>query len=171
MVRDGVPREQALAEMRQWCGTSKKYEGLYGVIAFGALPDVQQSAAFAFDFAPAHEFKGIRSAMVEMSRSFETLEAFAKTNWKPLSDHPDANAPGEAARTVRAFEAATRPEALDAEPADFQAWMRESEASAKSLVEILQRYEQGDAAAAGEATASIAYLKQRCDACHKAYRN
>ena len=28
----------ALAEMRQWCGTSPKYEGLYAVVASGAIP-------------------------------------------------------------------------------------------------------------------------------------
>ena len=40
---DGVPREQAIAEMRQWCGTSEKYEGLYRTIAEVLRPDAEDA--------------------------------------------------------------------------------------------------------------------------------
>ena len=171
VVLDGAPREQAIAEMRQWCGTSKKYEGLYGAIAFGELPTPAATEGFGFDFAPAHGFKGTRAAMVEMSRSFETLEALAKNQWKPLTEHPDARSLGEAERTLRALEAVASSESLAGEPADYQGWMRESHDAAKSLVELLTRLEQGDAAAAAGAAEKVAYLKKRCDDCHKGYRN
>lgn len=171
VILDGVSRAQAIAEMRQWCGTSKKYEGLYGVIAFGAVPSEAETARFAFDFAPAHRFAGTRAAMVEMSRSFETLESLAKNEWRPLAEHPDARALGEAERTVRAIDAVATGDALADEPEDFQGWMKESHVAARALLATLKDLDSGDAAAGARAKEHVAQLKQRCDACHKAYRN
>ena len=38
LVLDGISRGQAIAEMRQWCGTAAHYPGLYAVVATGEIP-------------------------------------------------------------------------------------------------------------------------------------
>ncbi len=46
-----VSRSQAIAEMRQYAGTSGKCEGLYATIACAEIPDDRAARDCAFDFA------------------------------------------------------------------------------------------------------------------------
>jgi protein tyrosine/serine phosphatase len=81
VVLDGVPRELALAEMRQWCATSKKYEGLYATVAAAEMPTARETEGFAFDFPAAHRFEGMRAVMIELARTC-TSSTRRSTTWE-----------------------------------------------------------------------------------------
>jgi protein tyrosine phosphatase (PTP) superfamily phosphohydrolase (DUF442 family) len=96
VVLDGAPREQAIAEMRQYCGTSSKYEGLYGAIAFGQLPSAEETQAYPFGFEAQHQFRGFRHAMVDLARSWDLIK-------------PSPSATGSPIRATRTRAPATKP--------------------------------------------------------------
>jgi protein tyrosine phosphatase (PTP) superfamily phosphohydrolase (DUF442 family) len=104
LVLDGVSRERALAEMRQWCGTAQSYEGLYRDIAQAPIPTDAESRAFRWDFPAAHPFDGFRGAMVEISRLDDDLKALAKSKWAPNAEHPDLDPVNEATQLASALE-------------------------------------------------------------------
>ena len=175
VVRDGAPREQAIAEMRQYCGTSSSYEGLYATIAAGDLPSAEQTAAFEFDFAPEHRVEGLRQAMVELPRSFDLLVDMSERDWQPKADHPDANARNEAAKLVELFEQLNGDGEVLAAPADFRRHVAESIEHSKALVRELEQAALGPVDGRDEANdaarEALQALRQVCRECHREYRN
>jgi protein tyrosine phosphatase (PTP) superfamily phosphohydrolase (DUF442 family) len=175
VVLDGAGRDTAIGEMRQYCGTSEKYEGLYRTIATGDLPSPEETAAFEFDFPAEFRVEGLRQSMVELPRSFDLLVDLSKRDWAPKADHPDANARNEAAKLEELFsQLATTSEVLAA-PTDFRTHVDESRVHAKDLVEALTRFGASEGAereAANElAKEALGAVKARCTACHRDYRN
>ncbi|MEO0481761.1 MAG: hypothetical protein AAF196_20030 [Planctomycetota bacterium] len=171
VVRDGATREQAVAEMRQYCGTSEKYEGLYAAIAFGELPGVDETSAYDYDFAPRRRFDGLRPAMVDLARSSDVVKALARREWKPAEDHPDANARNEAAKMADLFAGLLEMQEVKDRPEDFRGWMSESQRLAAELNDALRRFEDGEAAASDEAKSLAGELRAVCTDCHVEYRN
>jgi len=169
LVLDGIPRETAIAEMRQWCGTAESYEGLYRTIAEAEIPDAAETRAFAFDFPAAHPFQGFRAGMVEVSRADDNLKTLSKNKWKPSADHPDADAENEATKLASAFERSLALPEMAARPADFQQWMTESRTTALALREALLGVQAGGPTEAADAAYKA--LGKTCTACHDSYRN
>lgn len=170
LVLDGVSREEALAEMRQWCGTSPNYEGLYRTIAKARIPAAEQTAAMEWDFPAASPLGGVASAMVEITRVSDHLALLAKNEWKPDPEHPDLDPLNEAAKMESLFaRCMALPETADAPP-DYRGWMQDSENEAVRLVERIRRVRDGRGDAAS-ATASYQALRKTCKACHSVYRN
>ena len=170
VVLDGAPRERALAEMRQWCGTSKKYDGLYETILESEAPSEGVLDDLEFDFPAAHRFEGLRQAMVELARVYDNLKALKRREWKPDPEHPDLSALNEARKLTDLFAACAEGRAEDAAE-DFVAWTDESAAHARELAERLGQAEAGDGEYVKAANAAFMQVKRRCDACHGAYRN
>jgi protein tyrosine phosphatase (PTP) superfamily phosphohydrolase (DUF442 family) len=171
VVLDGASRQTAIAEMRQWCGTSKSYEGLYAVIAYGALPDAAATAQDDFDFPSRHRFEGVRAVMIDAARSFDTLKELVANDWKPLGHHPDAKPLTEATVLAEGFAQLAADHSLSAEPSDYQAWMRECDEWSQALVGYLRAADRGDAESGKAAAAALKEVGARCAACHKPYRN
>jgi protein tyrosine phosphatase (PTP) superfamily phosphohydrolase (DUF442 family)/cytochrome c556 len=171
VVLDGAPREQAIAEMRQYCGTSPKYEGLYKAIATSPMPTDAELRAMRYDFPARQPMRGFRHAMVDVSRPYDDLEALQKRGWDADPEHPDVDARNSAERLAQVFEASSKLDEVAAKPKDFRGWLDDSVKASKDLVDALKRRSAGDAAAAKEADAAFLTLKQRCDSCHKPYRN
>jgi protein tyrosine phosphatase (PTP) superfamily phosphohydrolase (DUF442 family) len=171
VVLDKASRETAIAEMRQWCGTSAKYEGLYRTIATGAMPTDLELKRMKYDFPSTYRFVGFRHSMISISRPYDDLEALAKRKWELDPEHPDVD-PGNAAKKLsQAFEESAALEEVAKKPADFRGWLADSVEASKRLRDALARRARGEAGAAKDADAAFAVLKQRCDACHKPYRN
>jgi protein tyrosine phosphatase (PTP) superfamily phosphohydrolase (DUF442 family) len=135
LVLDGASREQTLAEMRQWCGTSKKYEGLYRDIAVKPMPTADESARHDFDFPSTHPFDGTRKAMVSMARHWDNTVLLGDRDWQPDPAQPDLDAMNEAAKLHDLFVALTSDSAFGEEPDDYQEWMRSSRAETEKLVD------------------------------------
>lgn len=169
VVLDGVRREQAIAEMRQWCGTSGKYEGLYADVAIGELPSEAATAALQWDFPSIHPLEGFRQAMVDVSRSYDRIKAMAGNAWQVNPDHPDIDPLNEAAVLADVFSRIQHAEELSERPEDFRAWMAEAPSLATTLRDaVTGARESGDWTAASAAYAAVS---ANCKVCHTAYRN
>mgnify|MGYP000030865990 CR=1 FL=1 len=171
VVLDGVGRDQAVAEMRQYCGTAQSYEGLYRAIALEAIPDAGRTQALAFDFAPVSLPDGVVGTMVHISRSYDHMADLAKRDFEADPAHPDVDALNEAKKLVSNFRASAAFEEVQSGPADQLEWFRSSVVDSERLVEALRRYRAGAPAAKDEAKTAFASLKQTCMACHDLYRN
>ncbi len=171
LVLDGTSREQALGEMGQWCGTSKKYEGLFRTIAEMDLPSADTTAALDFDFAPAHAFEGLRGMMVPTARSWDYLKLLVDRGWEADPEHPDVDAYNEADKMAQAFGSFAHDAALGEEPEDLQEWYRASVTETAALRDALQRHRGGDRSAAADAVRHFRAVGNLCSTCHKSYRN
>jgi protein tyrosine phosphatase (PTP) superfamily phosphohydrolase (DUF442 family) len=171
VVLDGAPREQAIAEMRQWCGTSPKYEGLFATIAGGEMPGTAATAAYAFDFPAAAPLGGIAGTMAHIARAYDNLEAVGKRAWTVDPDHPDVDPWNEAEKMARAMAHVHGLDDVARRPPDFRGWLKDSADASADLVGALAALRKGDAAGKGRADRSFGVLKERCDSCHAKYRN
>lgn len=178
VVLDGAGRETAIAEMRQWCGTSPSYDGLYLSIATGLIPGQEETLKFAWDFPAALPFDGLRDLMIEMTRVDDQLKYLSKTGWAPSADHPDANPGAEAARLIDLFakgvalqEAAPETDLESPQIApDFQAWMLGSLEAGQALKGRIEAFQAGDATA-DDVTAAYKAISRNCKECHGKYRD
>jgi len=173
VLLDGAGRDQALAEMRQWCGTSSKYEGLYKSIALDQLPTVEQTEAYPWDFPAAAPLEGLGSFMVLISRPFDRLKDFAKRGWQVDPDHPDLDPVNEAAILAGLLERVHEVQDEQARGEDFAGWMSDV---ARHTASLEQAFEAARAAGGQqEDWATVAAALERvdasCSACHKVYRD
>lgn len=168
VVRDGATRQQAIAEMRQWCNTAPTYEGLYAAVATGPLPSEEETAASDFDFAPAHRVDGFRGAMVAIPRKWDLLKASRRRGWRDDPAHPDVVALEEARQLQGLFVQSGTLEESRTAPADFQGWLMEAAEASARLAQALDGRGDGWRLRAEEATAA---LGRTCASCHAAYRN
>jgi protein tyrosine phosphatase (PTP) superfamily phosphohydrolase (DUF442 family)/cytochrome c553 len=167
---DGIPRDQALAEMRQWCGTSETYEGLYLTIAQANIPTAAATRSLAFNFPVAHPIEGFRAAMIDISRNDDNLKFLAKRKWQPDPEHPDVVALEEATQLAKTFERSAKLDDVAAKPPDFQKWYADSVAASAELRDALAALKAGKGTT-DAADASYKKLTAACNACHDVYRN
>ncbi|MCA8957437.1 MAG: cytochrome c [Planctomycetes bacterium] len=169
LVLDGIPRQQAIAEMRR-CGTSKSYEGLYQVIACGEIPSAGRTEAFRWDFPSASPLEGVAGAMVRIARAHDHLKAARKHGWLRDPGHPDLNSLNEVAVLQGLFDQATKLDEVRGKPADFQQWMLKGHEQAVALQAAVQALSGGRGSTAAVADA-FRNLEGTCSKCHKKYRN
>lgn len=165
VVLDGASREQAAAEMRQWCGTSEKYQGLYEAIVSGELPSSEETDSFAFDFPAAKSASGVRESMVVMSRAFDHLKALAGRDWQIDPSHPDLDSGNEAQILLDSLRQCVALDEVSAPPEDFRGWLGDALSASEELAEAL------DAGATGRAAEALTRIGESCKSCHAAYRN
>ena len=171
VVLDGASRETAIGEMKQYCGTSEKYEGLYREIAITPFPSAQESETFLFDFPAVHRPEGMVGVMVQMSRAHDILVELDTRAWALDPEHPDVDALNEATKIRQAFESAQDLTQVVAGPDDLRDWMAQSLVESRELTAALERMRAGTAEAGAEASAAFRRLKQGCTDCHAAYRD
>ncbi|MCA8969760.1 MAG: cytochrome c [Planctomycetes bacterium] len=169
LVVDGLGREQAIAEMRQWCGTSKSYEGLYETIARTEVPDATITEALDFEFPAAHPLDGVPGSMVPIVRANDHLKDLAKRDFETDPAHPDVDALHEAGKIASLFEQASKLDSSDYGD-DFRQWMQDAVRHSGELRDELQKMKDGagDVEAAKRAFSGVA---ASCKACHGVYRN
>lgn len=171
---DGLERERAIAEMRQWCSTASKYEGLYSSVALSDLPTAAETEAFDFDFTSATSFKGVREAMVELTRSWDEVQLIEKNDWKPSSEHPDIDALQSATHVSQLMNACGNMEGTEDFEADYFEMLGQTQGHLSDVVQFLTdcrvegtsefvRNEQLDTA--------FNAAKKSCLTCHAVYRN
>jgi len=171
LVLDGTPREQALAEMRQWCGTSEKYEGLYRTIATQDMPSASETGKYDWDFPAAHPFQGFRQAMIGVTRSFDFLDGLGKRNWEADPEHPDVDAVNEAEKLADLFGRSVDLDEVKAKAEDFREWTADAATQSAQLLADLREHAEGAEGSAERAAKSLRVLKQTCTSCHAAYRD
>ena len=171
VVLDGASRETAIGEMKQYCGTSPKYEGLYREIAITPFPGADETARLDYDFAAVRRPAGMVGLMVALARAHDHLVELGRRDWQPDPEHPDVDALNQAAQVLQAFEAAQDLGQVRAGPDDLRGWMTDALAESRALVEALRAQRAGAAGGGAEASASFARLKAGCGQCHAAYRD
>ncbi len=171
LVLDAVPREQALAEMRQWCGTSEKYEGLYRTVATADIPSAQQTGALDWGLAAAQEFDGVRELMVRIARHFDNVAGMAKRDWTVNPDHPDVDPANEAAILRGLFVQARELPEVNEAATDYQSWIEDAIQSSATLREAYSARRASPDDDQGASAAAFSALKASCTSCHSAYRN
>lgn len=165
IVLDGASREQVIAEMRQWCGTSPSYEGLFRCVATTAIPSGATTAEAPFDFPAAATPDNLQSWMASITRSYEYLESRASAGFTSDPAHPDLDPTREARRVSQGFEACLALEEVRSGSPDHLRQMRGALASSKALLAAI---EAGDPV---RADGALGTLSGNCSACHRAYRN
>ncbi|MEE9393266.1 MAG: hypothetical protein V3W41_12250, partial [Planctomycetota bacterium] len=173
IVVDGASRDQALAEMRQWCGTSGKYDGLYQTVAESKIPNAEQSAALRWDFPSRQVLDGFRAIMVGVPRAHDHLKALKKHSWRADPMHPDVDARNEAEKLRDLFESSQKLPDAATEDEDFRAWLQTSVDASRELVELFKAAPvQGlNAAQLLRAKSVLDRITSTCTACHAIYRD
>jgi len=170
LVLDGISRETAIAEMRQWCGTAESYEGLYRTVAYAEIPDERATHALRWDFPAASPLEGIAGAMVLVSRADDHIKALSKNAWQPDPGHPDVDPLNEAAKLADLFARAVELEEVADQPADFRQWIQDSKVQSAALLEAVRAVRAGAGTIVG-ADGAYKELAKTCTACHDIYRN
>lgn len=171
LVLDGAPRGQTLAEMRQWCGTSAKYDGLYRTLATADIPDEATTSALDWDFPAKAPSPGFRGEMVVISRAFEHLEALAERDFDVDPAHPDIDPLNEATILRDSYAAAHGADEVASSPLDFRDWMDASVADTRAIVTALEAWRAGEDEARTSAHEALDRVATTCGECHKVYRN
>lgn len=171
VVLDGIGRDRAVAEMRQYCGTAKSYEGLYQAIAVQDLPDNAQTATYTFGFDAVSRPGGMVGTMVHISRAHDHIAALAARDFAADPLHPDVDALNEAKKLLANFRNSMMLEDVKAGPSDQVDWFRSSIADSEELVAALEKFRAGNEAAKDDAKAAFASVKKTCATCHDSYRN
>ena len=170
LVLDGASRQQAIAEMRQWCGTAPSYEGLYRAVAENPIPSAEQTAAYAFDFPAAHTFTGFRQGMIEVSRADDNIQYLSKHGWQPGADHPDVDARNEATKLAAALAHAQQLDEVAVKPADFRRWLAAAVQESADLRDAVAAWHEHRGPTA-DLDQGYRRLAATCTACHDVYRN
>ncbi len=171
LVLDGASREQAIAEMRQWCGTAQDYEGLYRDVAMKHMPDVEATHSYLFDFPAARSFGGFRESMIDVSRRHDALKLLAKHDFASDPAHPDVDALQAATQLADTFAVSAKHAEIFDRPADFHGWLAASIEQAAVLRDSLRELRAGSATALDASKKSFDALSKSCVDCHTAYRN
>lgn len=170
LVLDGIPRGEAIAEMRQWCGTAASYEGLYKTIAVGSIPSEGQTRSYDWNFPSAQPLTGIGQAMTIISRADDNLKDLSKHQWQAYAEHPDADALNEAIKLASALERANQLVEVAKQPENYRKWMADSATQSVTLRDTLKNLREGKAKTEDVDNAYKA-LSKTCSACHDSYRN
>lgn len=171
IVVDGVDRQTAIGEMRQYCGTSPSYEGLYRDVATAYIPTTAETRALDFDFPAEKRPRGVTGVMVSLSRANDNLNLLAKRSFAADPEHPDLDARNEAQKVLQSFEVALTLDEVAGGPRDFHGWFEDAHAGSAALVQALDDAERGDPQALERAGSSWKSVKNACSACHALYRN
>lgn len=174
IVLDGVPREQAIAEMRQWCATSSKYEGLYSAVATAPVPSPEATALHAFDFNSAHTFRGLRAAMIPLPRHWDRVLAAAERDWVLDPEHPDIVPAREVVAVRQILDACVELPQTRSQADDFRVWLEQAREGSERLTLALEQgatAEPGDQPWRLEAAAAVEQVRASCAGCHGTYRN
>lgn len=173
VVLDGLSREQAIAEMRQWCATASKYEGLYSTVATAELPSDVATAALDYDFPTAHQFDGMRGVMIEMVRKWDLVKSSESRDWEPDPEHPDVVPMQEAVQLHQLYESFAALDEAAAWQDDFRAHLELGRAGAEDLMRALSSIEEDGRSEerVQEAFDAFDRIAESCASCHATYRN
>ena len=171
LVLDGVERDEAIAEMRQYCGTSKKYEGLYRVIAAGSVPSAAETAAFDYGFDAIEKAEGVVGSMVILSRAHDNNVVMQESGWKTDPTHPDLDPINEATQLVQGYAMGQDLHEVRTAADDYRSWWDEGLAESQLLLAAVRAVAAGDADAAARADLHFDAVRQSCKDCHGEYRN
>lgn len=171
IVLDGATRKTAIAEMRQWFGTSPNYEGLYRQINSGKIPSSLETERLAWSFPAVNPVEGIAGAMVPVARAHDALKKLAKNDFAVSAEHPDLDPINEATILLNAFEDMMKLDEVRFGPEEQLNGTRKSVEIMRTLRSEIMALRVGREEAAIAAQRALKALKKECNACHRSFRN
>ncbi|MDF1729471.1 MAG: hypothetical protein P1U53_17145 [Sulfitobacter sp.] len=174
LVLDAIPRDQAIAEMHQWCGTSLKYQGLLETIAKDKVPGASETAKLDFDFPAAHAFDGFRGTMVPMARSWDEIKFARKRKWALNPEKPDIVPAQEALKLSEIFAQCLVQPDLPADTDEVRGWIKDGQKGTGDLARLLTNQTALEAKGVDwrmQAEDAYRLVSSSCKQCHLLYRN
>ncbi|MCZ7644903.1 MAG: hypothetical protein M5U26_06410 [Planctomycetota bacterium] len=168
-----VPPEQAEEVLKQ-AGTDPGYTGLYKSAKVAKPLDEKTLDAAPAEFHETRPIPPMADVMVEMDMGFEGLTNVKDAGWKTPADHPDLDPPHVAKLLWEHFrETARTGDDERLKKGDFANWLKEGEALAKRMEELLLARKEANypAEVPKEFDSTFKALKANCSDCHKVYRN
>jgi len=167
-----IPSQQAIPIL-ELAGTNPNYRGLFEAARNASAFEDALLDELQVDFREVQEIPPMADAMVHLSHTSDHLKQIAAVGWRTPTDHPDLDPAHEALLLRELFTELLRTDEVAEQPDDFQEWLRESEAAAKSLETELKQWQPE--ATTEEPPARFAELAERiganCKACHVKYRD
>ncbi|MEZ6004998.1 MAG: hypothetical protein R3F33_12520 [Planctomycetota bacterium] len=175
IVLDGIPREEALAEMQQWCGTAVKYRGLFEAIAWDDIPTAAQTRAMKFDFPATRTFEGVRAAMIPMARHWDEVKYAEKRAWALDPEHPDIVPAQEALKLSQLFtQLVNMKDYHHAEmphTPEVQSWFQDGLTGTTDLARLLTNQNPTDPTWQSATKTAYDLAASSCTHCHKQFRD
>ncbi len=158
---DGISDDEAVRLLER-AGAGKNYTGLYRDARSYKAPTAAELDRLQVRFRETAKTPPLMDAMVAIDERHGKLMALQKNGWKAA---PGVNPAYEALQLQELFTELNRTGDIKKRPADYRAWMRQSEADGKALEAAIRA---GDS---DQASARLGRLTAGCGSCHAKYRN
>jgi protein tyrosine phosphatase (PTP) superfamily phosphohydrolase (DUF442 family) len=150
-------------------GTSPEYAGLFRCVREFSAPDDEVLADVPDEFPERAEVPDLVEAMVQIDGRWEILQAIRKAGGKAPADHPDVVPEAEALLLAEHYRELIRLDEVRERGEPFAAKVRDAEANALRLRDLLR---SSDAPDHDEALANAFKAAENdCKRCHAAHRN
>jgi protein tyrosine phosphatase (PTP) superfamily phosphohydrolase (DUF442 family) len=161
-----INNEEGLAVLLA-AGTNKNYRGLFQSVREAHAIDAKTFAQTKVDYRETAQIPPMADAMIAIEHTHDHLKTVAADGWKPTEKHADIDPPHEALLLREHFTELLRTEEVKKQPAEFQTMVRQSEASAQKLEDLLR------AGKADTKTISAEFdrVTAGCAACHQKFRD
>ena len=146
-------------------GTSEAYRGLYQSARQARQFETRLLDELQAEFPEVAKLPPLAEAMVSLEQTHEELKAMEAAGWQSIDKHPDIDPAHEALLLREHFSELLRSEVVKAEPARFQALLRESESAAQALEDALKEGKLDSA------KALLTRVTANCKTCHTAFRD
>jgi hypothetical protein len=146
-------------------GTSKDYQGLYQSARKARAFETQLLDELKPEFPETARLPPLAEAMVALEHTHDHLKQAEAAGWQAPPKHPDIAPAHEALLLREHFTEMLRSDAVKAEPEEFQALLKDSEAAADDLEDALK------AGKITEARQALDRVSANCKSCHTAYRD
>jgi protein tyrosine phosphatase (PTP) superfamily phosphohydrolase (DUF442 family) len=171
-VAAGLIAPQSALAILEAAGTSKSYRGLYQSAEEARQLDQKLLDALEVEFKEIADVPAMADAMVEIEHHYDHLQQIASNDWRLLANHPDLTPGHEALMLREHFTELLRRDEVKAQPAGFQALMKEGEGRAQALEDLYRAWEPTKPIdGLKRLQSAIAAVNQNCAACHKQFRD
>ena len=169
-VANGMLDPLTATSVLKFAGTSDNYQGLYQSAGAASRIDAAILDSLEVDFRPIAQLPPFAESMVELEHTFDHLKQLAAADWKPLPDHPDLDAAHEALLLTEHFTEMLRLESTANEPEAFREMLKQSEANARAMHELLVK-RRTSSVRPEEINQPFKRVSEDCTRCHRQFRD
>jgi protein tyrosine phosphatase (PTP) superfamily phosphohydrolase (DUF442 family) len=160
MAADGRAGKEAL-QILELAGTGKQYPGLWRDVEGYAPPAAGDKLPELSELAEVESFA---AAMAKLDRNYDNLKLCRDAGWTVPPYHPDI-VPAQEALILRETLHESNRNLVADRPAEFKAWLAESEMLAQELEQAVKARDPQ------HASQILEQLDRSCKQCHGKYRN
>jgi protein tyrosine phosphatase (PTP) superfamily phosphohydrolase (DUF442 family) len=172
-VAAGLVDADAARALLVVAGTSPSYRGLYQSVEQAQRLDDALLAQLAVEYTERAALPELAAAMVALEQTHDRLKVAAQSGWARPAEHPDIDPSHEALLLREHFTEMLRQEEAASRPVRFQDLLRDGEAAALELEQVLRGAGEVSSgrARAKQADRLLKRVTQSCAACHRQFRD